>query len=106
MEAAAKALRKDSRSRTMPRLTRVLVIVVPTFAPINMGTAVAIGRPPAQRPTMTAVTVVEDWISAVASSPIMRATRGLEAKEKSASAWPPVAALNPPPTTETAVIRR
>ena len=89
----------------MPRLTKVLVTVVPMFAPMSIGMAVAIGRPPAHRPTMIEVTVLEDWISAVASRPIIKATSGFEAKENSSSAWPPVAILNPLPTTLTAVIR-
>lgn len=64
----------------------VLVIEVPTFAPITIGTATATGSPPATRPTMIEVTVEEDWISAVATVPTTSPAKGLVAKAKSSSA--------------------
>ena len=82
------------------------VSVVPMLAPMSMGIAVAMGRPPATRPTVMDVTVDDDWMSAVASTPIIRAMSGLDAKANSSSACPPVAALKPSPMTLTAVMSR
>lgn len=57
--AAAKARRNSLPSRTWPRETRVLVMVVPIFAPITMGMAMPTGRPPATSATIMDVTVEE-----------------------------------------------
>ena len=61
----------------------VLVSEVPILAPMISGMAMGIGRPPATMPTMIEVTVLELWISAVATRPIIRPTSGLVAKAKS-----------------------
>ncbi|CSA26628.1 Uncharacterised protein [Vibrio cholerae] len=60
MVALAKARRNSSLQRIWPRLTRVLVTVVPILAPITIGIAVSTGNPPATRPTIIEVTVLED----------------------------------------------
>src|SRR5699024_9770031 len=59
-DAAEKAVRNWLRSPAAPSDTRVEVIVVPTLAPIRIGTAVARGRPPATIPTTIEVVVEED----------------------------------------------
>ena len=51
---------------------------------------------------MIEVTVLELWISAVATSPIISPTKGLVAKAKSSLALAPAAALKPPPMAPTA----
>ncbi len=82
----------------------VLVMVVPRLAPITMGMAMPMGRPPATRPTMTEVTVLEDCTSAVARMPSSRATKGLLAKAKiwAAPSAPPEKPLKPWETAPTA----
>ena len=52
-------------------------------------------------PTMIEVTVLELWISAVATRPIIRPTSGLVAKANSSRALLPVAALKPSPMAPT-----
>ena len=91
-------------SRRLPRLTIVLVMVVPMFAPMIMGMAMPTGRPPATSPTITDETVLDDWTSAVARVPRMTPRMGLVAKAKirSAPSAPPDAALKPRPMTSTA----
>ena len=58
--AAWKALRYSSAFLMWPILTMVLVILVPTFAPIIIGTARVMGRPPATIATIIEVTVLDD----------------------------------------------
>ena len=85
-------------------LTKVLVIVVPILAPITIGIAIEIGKPPATRPTITDVTVLEDCTNAVTRIPNNKATNGLVAKANicSAPALPPENILKPPLTVDTA----
>ena len=100
--ALAKARLNSSLQRMWPRLTRVLVTVVPMLAPITIGIAVSTGRPPATKPTIIEVTVLDDWISAVATKPIIKPATGCEANSNRTFAWSPVAHLNPLPTIATA----
>ncbi|MNR31413.1 hypothetical protein D3C85_1489220 [compost metagenome] len=95
--AAAKARRNSPLSRMWPSETMVLVMVVPRLAPITMGMAMPMGRPPATRPTITEVTVLEDCTRAVARMPSKRATKGLLAKAKisAAPSAPPEKPLKP-----------
>jgi hypothetical protein len=74
------------------------------LAPIIMGIAILTGRPPATKPTIIEVTVLEDWTSAVASVPTINPIKGLVAKAKrlAAPSEPPVTHLKPVPIVPTA----
>lgn len=62
-----------------PRETMVLVMVVPTFAPIIMGMALcSVIEPEATKATTNAVVVELLWIMAVISNPINNAVNGLD----------------------------
>ena len=74
--------------------------------PITIGIAIDTVNPPATKPTMIEVTVLDDWIKAVATVPTTNATIGLVANEKSSLACPPAAILNPPPINGTATNNR
>ena len=102
--AAAKARLNSSLRPMWPKLTSVLVTVVPTFAPITIGMATETGSPPATMPTMIDVTVLDDWTRAVASVPSRTPTNGLVTKANSPSApeRPPAARAKPPLTVLTA----
>ena len=67
------------------------------LAPMIIGTAIEIGKPPATIPTITEVIVLEDWISAVAKIPMISPMKGLVAKAKilSAPSFPPAAQEKP-----------
>jgi hypothetical protein len=72
---------------------------------MTMGIAVETGTPPATRPTIIEVTVVDDWISAVAKVPMINPAKGFAANSKSDLARSPAAVLNPVPIIETATSR-
>lgn len=91
---------------TFARLASVLVIVVPTLAPMIIGTAISTGSPPATSPTVMAVVVEEDCISTVPRIPIANPTKGFVANSNMPSAWSPVMRPNPSPMTLTAHTRR
>jgi hypothetical protein len=60
--------------------TRVVVTVVPTFAPRMMGMAPRMGNAPDPTAvTAMAVVVVDDWIKTVPSTPTLSATQGCAA---------------------------
>ena len=106
--AAANARLNSSARPMWPRLTRVLVTVVPMLAPITIGIATPTGRPPATRPTMIDVTVLDDCTRAVVRVPRSTPTKGFvaKAKSRSAPACPPTARRKPSPTTPTATRSR
>jgi hypothetical protein len=61
--------------------TRVVVTVVPTFAPRMMGMAPRMGSAPDPTAvTAMAVVVVDDWIKTVPSTPTLSPTQGFAAK--------------------------
>ncbi|AJK69746.1 hypothetical protein B840_10870 [Corynebacterium marinum DSM 44953] len=69
-----------------------------------MGTAIPMGSPPAAMPTVIEVVVVEDWVSTVARTPIMRPMKGFSANWNNCSARPPEAVRKPEPMAPTAVM--
>jgi hypothetical protein len=71
-----------------------------------MGTAILTGKPPATSPTIIDVTVLEDWISAVATMPITSPVIGLLAKLNSSFAVSPADSSNPLPIVATAINKR
>ena len=78
-----------------PTETMVLVVVVPMFAPMSMGTANSIVRAcEATRPTMIVVVVDELWIRLVARNPMKSPATGSEAAFRSCSAKPRPPILN------------
>ena len=106
--AAANARLNSSGRPMWPRLTRVLVTVVPMLAPMTIGIATETGNPPATRPTIIDVTVLDDCTRAVVSVPRSTPTNGFvaKAKSRSAPARPPTARPKPSPTTPTATRSR
>lgn len=59
------------------------MIVVPMFAPRMIGMATGTETPPVPTAaTVSVVMVVEDWIDAVARTPMSRPMRGLVARSK------------------------
>ena len=75
--AAAKALRKASRSPAWVIDTIVLVTEVPTFDPKIIGMAFLTGAPAETSATMIEVEVDELWTATVTKIPIMIPTMGL-----------------------------
>ncbi len=104
--AAAKAFLNSSLLPIWPKLTIVFVIVVPRFEPITIGTAMLTGSPPATKPTIIDVTVLDDWIKAVAIIPTIKPAKGLVAKVNNSSALSPTLSLKPELIKVTATIRK
>lgn len=76
---AAAALRNSFFLLIKPNETIVLVIVVPTFAPIMIGMPLSsVMDPEATNATTSAVVVELLWIMAVINNPINNAVNGLE----------------------------
>src|SRR6516162_9960793 len=76
MVEAPSALRNSARLPIKVSATRVVVTVVPTFAPRMIGMAPRIGNAPAPTAvTAMAVVVVDDWIKTVPSTPTLSPTQ-------------------------------
>src|SRR5215471_5531461 len=81
MVEAASALRNSVRLPIKVSATRVVVTVVPTFAPRMMGMAPRMGNAPEPTAvTAMAAVVVDDWIKTVPSTPTLSPTHGFAAK--------------------------
>ena len=76
---AATALLNSFRLGRKPSETIVLVMVVPTLAPMMMGTALSrVSEPDATNATVIDVVAVLLWMMAVISRPMNKAAKGLE----------------------------
>jgi len=95
-----KALRNSPRREICPKDTMMLVMEVPMFAPITIGIALSKdSTPEATRPTTIDVVVDDDWIIAVAKTPITRPTTGFDVAWKIVSAKPLPKSLKEAPSS-------
>ena len=85
---AAKALLNSCSLLTCPKETKVLVTVVPIFAPITIGIAYSKLRTPLPtKPTIVAVVTEEDCTKTVHKIPTNKPAKGLDTDSKSASVY-------------------